>query len=320
MKLVVYGDINMDMAIVTDGVPRLGGDAVIRALSLLPGGSAANCAAVAARLGTPAEMAGAVGTDLIGRLLLDDLRACGVGVGHVRVEGESSGVVIALIGQGGERSFLSYRGANAAVAYGAPPPGLIAPGDLLHLSGYSFQDEHSRVAALAFMSAARSVGAQISLDPSFHFVGEIAEAGIFPLLDLIFPNLDEACRLTGAADPQGAAAALRAAGCQTVIVTLGADGCYIDSAAGQAAIPAYAPAQVVDTIGAGDAFCGGFLTGWLRGWSAADSARLGHAAAAGVLAAAGGRAGALAHDAMVAFLWKSGEGRLASALATPQAW
>lgn len=315
MKLVVYGDINMDIAITTDGLPQLGGDAVIRALKLLPGGSAANCAAVAARLGARVELAGAVGDDLIGRLLLDDLRSFGVGVQHVRVEGESSGVVIALVGKAGERSFLSYRGANAQVDYGAPPPDVIAPGDILHISGYSFQNAHSRRAALAWIEQAKQVGARLSLDPSFHFAGDIANLDIFPDLDVIFPNEDEAQRLTGETDPKQAAAALRARGCKSVVVTLGAGGCYIDSKQGRLHVPAYAPVQVVDTIGAGDAFCGGYLTGLLRGLGVVQSAQVGHAAAVRVIEAAGGRSGAATLAEVVAFLRRQGEGTLASVLA-----
>src|SRR5437764_675062 len=93
--------------------------------ALLPGGSAANCAAVAAKLGAEVEFVGITGRDPLGQMLRDDLRANGVGLRYLRESAVSPGVIITLVGPNGERTFFSYRGANAVTPYGPLPPDLL---------------------------------------------------------------------------------------------------------------------------------------------------------------------------------------------------
>jgi ribokinase len=70
-------------------------------------------------------------------------------------------------------------------------------------------------------------------------------------------------------------------GVPTLIVTLGRRGCFISEAAGHHFIPAYRGLKVVDTTGAGDAFCGGFAAGLVRyAGRVVDAAHLGTAVAA----------------------------------------
>jgi sugar/nucleoside kinase (ribokinase family) len=79
-----------------------------------------------------------------------------------------------------------------------------------------------------------------------------------------FPNRDEAAVLTGERDPITMAARLtRHYG--TVVLKLGGEGCVL-AVPGQAPVrvPAH-PARATDTTGAGDAFCGAFLSRWLSG-------------------------------------------------------
>lgn len=314
MKLVVYGDLNADMVIRTGGLPQLGQDAVIRDFALLPGGSAANCAVIAARLGVPVVFIGTVGDDALGAMLLNGLQASGVNVEHVRSGPVPTGVVIALIGAQGERTFLSYRGANAVLDYGAIPADVLAPGDVLHVSGYSFQDAYSRKAALALMTQAQRVGAQVSLDPSFHSVSEVADLDLFRTLTFIFPNEEEARLLADRPNPRAAAAVLRARGCQTVIVTLGANGCYIDAPGSELYVAGYSDVPVSDTIGAGDAFCGGFFAGLWRGLNLVEAARVGHVVAVHVIRQPGAQQGAPTLQQVTDWLRAHGDGDLAAQL------
>src|SRR4051812_3433379 len=118
MRLIVYGDLNADICLNVDKFPAPGQDVIIDQFALLPGGSAANCAAVAASLGTDVEFVGLTGKDALGHMLRDDLVAHGVGVRHLRHVDQPSGAIVTLVGQDGERTFFSYRGANALAAYG----------------------------------------------------------------------------------------------------------------------------------------------------------------------------------------------------------
>jgi ribokinase len=89
------------------------------------------------------------------------------------------------------------------------------------------------------------------------------------LLDFLVPNQGELALLTGLPtatrdEAAAAAAALRAQGPKTVIVTLGADGALLVDAAGTRHIPSV-PVKPVDTTGAGDAFIGSFAHSYLAG-------------------------------------------------------
>jgi len=293
-KLIIYGDICMDITVRATSLSAPGQDSRIENLSFYPGGSAANCAVVAARLGAPVEMIGVLGDDDWSKILYEDLKRNHVGVRYVRTAPGSPAVTIAIIAPDGERTFYSYRKDVPLEDGFSLPEDIFAPGDCLHVSGYSFQDEHSRKTALALIERAAISAAAVSLDPSFQFARDYAREhqDLFPRLDYIFPNREEARCMTGQSDPAEAAAVLAAWGVKTAVIKLDRQGCYIHSGSGSAFLPAYPATQVIDANGAGDAFCGGFLAGRLRRFSPQQAARLGNAAAAQVIAHHGGHTGA----------------------------
>ena len=102
--------------------------------------------------------------------------------------------------------------------------------------------------------------------------------------DFIFPNREEGRQLTGESEPAAIAGRLRELGVKTVIVKLGAEGCYVESSEGSFTSPGFA-VQSVDTTGAGDCFAAGFLAAICRGQSLPLAAR--HANATGALATLG---------------------------------
>ena len=316
-KLIVYGDIAVDVTIRTAiASPATGGDAADTEIYILPGGSAANCAIVAARLGARVEFVGVTGSDYLARMLIDDMQDNGVGVQHLRQTAEPTAVIAVMIHPGGERTFYSFRGAAISAPYGPIPADLIQPGDFLHLSGYSFQDECSRGTAHRLIAQGKAAGATISLDPSFHSAQDFRNK-LLPVMgdvDIIFPNGEEAKRITGESAVERAAAAIRSFGPKTVVIKLGAAGCHLAVHRGGVHVPAYPAREVIDTTGAGDAFCGGFLTGLLRGLEAPDAARLGHAAAAQVIACRGGHAGAPTLSEVYQYLIEWGDRELASVI------
>jgi sugar/nucleoside kinase (ribokinase family) len=102
--------------------------------------------------------------------------------------------------------------------------------------------------------------------------------------DFIFPNRDEGRQLTGESEPAAIAARLRGLGVKTVVVKLGAAGCYVESPERSFTSPGFA-VQPVDTTGAGDCFAAGFLAAICRGQPLPLAAR--HANATGALATLG---------------------------------
>jgi len=292
--LVTYGDIVVEADAQVEAIPKAGQDAIVNDLRFLPGGSAPNCAAVAANLGATARFIGLVGQDAFGKMLVQDLEQHSVDISALRQVAGPTAVAIIIIDRTGERTFLSFRGAGASVPYGSLPASILRMGDCLHISAYSFQTTHSRDTALGLMAVAREVGAAISVDPSFHFARRVMDQyrHVLNNLDFFFPNKEEAFLITETQDPAEAAERLRNLGIKTVLLKLGADGCLIATEAGISRIPAYSAPRVVDTTGAGDAFAGGFLAATMKGCPLEEAARVGHAAAAMIVATVGGHTGA----------------------------
>ncbi len=315
-RLLVYGDVEMDILLKTDTSDPHGRDVKVNDISFSPGGSAANCAAIAGSLGLPVTFLGSLGSDGWTRPLLQDLERFGVVTKHIRQTKGNTGTCVAVVDQSGERKFYSYRGVNELSAPDMPPAGVWKTHHGLHLSGYSFQEPNSRRTAYGLLREAKAHGLSVSLDPAYLFAkkagAELDE--LLPQLDFLFPNREEAALLTNREDPLLAAHLLRKKGVGTVIVTLGSEGCLVLSERVEQFINLKPVAEVVDTTGAGDAFCGGFLTGWLNELSLVQSCKLGCAAAAHIVTRMGAHDQAPTAEDILSIMRRNQEDELAAIL------
>jgi ribokinase len=270
-RLVVLGDVMVDVVCRLDGPLALGSDAPAR-IEFGYGGSAANVAAWAAvgeALSSDAPvLAGRIGADERGRAAEAELRATGVDT-RLAVDPEHpTGTCVVLVGPDGERSMVPDPGANDRLADGDLPDEALVPGAHLHLTGYSLVRHGSRPAACSAIARARERGVTVSVDPSSaallspRFLDQLAGVG------LLLPNLEEAAALSGEEDAEQAASVL-ARRVPEVVVTLGPGGalwtdgsslCHVAAAGGAAG-------AALDTTGAGDAFAAGFLIARLSGAS-----------------------------------------------------
>ena len=139
---------------------------------------------------------------------------------------------------------------------------------MLHLTGYTFFEPPLLEVALWLLGQARSRGLAVTIDPgSAAFLARMEPGAFLRWTDgaaVCFPNRDEAAVLVGEADPATMATRLtRHYG--VVALKLGGAGCVL-AMPGQAPVRVAAhPARARDTTGAGDAFCGAFMSRWLAG-------------------------------------------------------
>jgi sugar/nucleoside kinase (ribokinase family) len=182
------------------------------------------------------------------------------------------------------------RGANASLSAADVDDAWEGVG-WLHLTGYSFFCSESRSAALAVLEHARLQGVPVSVDPSS--TGYLRRSGRAFLdwvagVHLLVPNLDEARVLTGEAEPMAAAQALLAY-VPEVIMTCGADGAVQVSRDGATIRQPAIEVQVLDSTGAGDAFCAGVLAARSQGGQVEEQLRRGAELAASCVARLGAR-------------------------------
>jgi len=288
----VVGDVITDVVAAPEGPVAPGTDTTAR-IATLPGGSAANLAAWLGHLGTRTTLVARVGEDALA-WHAEALRRHGVEPVLARDPERPTGTVVVLVAPDGERTMLTQRGANLALAPEDLPRPLGRPEDLLHLSGYALLAPGPRPAALAALAAARAAGMRVSVDPGS--VAYLREAGAERFLgpaagaDVVFPNLDEGRALTGEEAPARVAAALLER-FGAVVLKLGPAGA-LQAVRGEGLLALPAPdGPVADATGAGDALAAGWLAAWTRGRPPAERLREALQTAALAVARVGGRPG-----------------------------
>jgi sugar/nucleoside kinase (ribokinase family) len=289
----VVGDLLYDMLARIEGPVAFGTDTFVP-IHAAAGGSGANVAAWLAASGVETHFVGRVGDDLLGEALAGELEEIGVEAHLARDPSLATGKVFVLVDAAGERTMITDRGAGEALGPEDLPDPLFRGGHL-HLSGYMFSGGSRRETALRALRLAREGGMSASVDPSSVPLLEAIGPDRFLRwtggVGLCFPNLEEGALLTGSEDPDRIAEALLSH-YSGVALKLGAEGALYAGADGERVRLSAAPARVVDTTGAGDALCAGFLAAWLSGDPPAAALRRGVELAARVVGQVGGRPGA----------------------------
>jgi sugar/nucleoside kinase (ribokinase family) len=296
LKVFSVGNTCLDLLMRhTDRLPRWGGEQVFEDSEQRVGGQGANFAVASARLGSPTRLVSSVGDDDLGKRLKSELESVeNLDCSFLRFEKASTGFSVAGVRTGGERFFLTYLGHQSMFSLkGAGRAiGNMGQGDLIHLSGF-FLMPRAMQTLRRFLDSIRDKGATISFDPGWAPGGLSADKAdsfweIMELVDWFCPNEDELKALTSE-DSIGRAA--RVAGRAVrggIVVKRGARGCAIfEGGHRPVEIPSF-KVDVVDAVGAGDAFDAGFLFGIGSGYSHAASGKLGNAAAALVVSRKGG--------------------------------
>jgi ribokinase len=274
--VVVVGSINVDITVPVARLPGpgqtvLGADAVIR-----PGGKGANQAVTAARLGAATRMVGAVGDDAYGGQMRANLANAGVDVAAVTaIAGRGTGTALIVVAADGENTVVVAPGANAELRVG---PLDVGAGDVLLL-----QLEVPLRTSLAAARAARSAGATVVLNAApLSDADDLLFRQLLDLTDVLVVNQSEAAALSGdpaPADVEGWQARARALPARSNVITLGGQGAVAHDDTTTWWQPAF-PASVVDTTGAGDAFCGALAQALASGQDLETAVRRGCAAGA----------------------------------------
>lgn len=272
-RLTALGDLLLDV-VVTPDRPIESGTDVPGTVTFRRGGSAATTAAVFARLGGGASLITSLGNDALAARLSASMRGDGVRVHVVRVD-QPSGRLAAIIDGGGERSFVTQRGAADRLRPADIKAAWLKGIDVLHVPAYSLLAEPIGTAAIHAVEVARANGAIISVDLSSS--GPLRSFGIRRSKarlraaepDLIFANRDEAAVIAGGAGMRAWPRLLKFA--PLVVVKDGAAGCRVlqqhptEAAMSTRLDVAAQRIGTVDTTGAGDGFAAGFLYALLRG-------------------------------------------------------
>ena len=236
-RVVVVGSLNIDLMTHVERHPKPGESVMGTGLQRLAGGKGANQAVAAAAAGAAVVMVGCVGSDEAGSAYVARLTALGVDATRIRVVPDCpTGHGLITVDDVGENSIVVVAGANAALAVDdLEVLDSVGPGDVVLL-----QLELPLEVVNAAVRRASATGARVVLNLAPYAA---VPPDVVALADPLVVNEHEALLL---ADSQAMPASL--------VVTFGAFGAAWDG--DQLSGPVVAPPEVLDTTGAGDAFCG----------------------------------------------------------------
>ena len=263
----------------------------------------------AAKLGAKCAMIGVVGNDGFGRCVTDRLKESGVDCSMVRIHPDAStGVAFVCYYSDGSRNFL-YHVHHAA-------PGMLTPDDVdieklkgtkwVHITGFTMSTNQDSADAVYKLVRELPADTKISFDPNIRpealSVEQIKElcGPVIERAGLIFPSKGEAMMFTDEADDDAGCRKWAADG-KLVVLKNGEAGCRIFSGDEVIDVPSF-QVEEVDPTGAGDTFCGAFLTALIEEKSLAECGRFANAAGAMSVRKQGPMEGAPSREELEAFL------------------
>ncbi|HEX8634215.1 MAG TPA: 5-dehydro-2-deoxygluconokinase [Pyrinomonadaceae bacterium] len=312
--LLAMGRSSIDLYANEIGVPFT----EIKTFSAYVGGSPTNICVGARRLGLRTALLTAVGEDLVGDFVLNFLGREGIAVEFSpRKAGRRTSAFMLAIQPPDKFPIVPYRDncADLELTIDDVRAAPVAASRALLVTGSGLSRQPSRDATLFAAETARASGARVLLDldvraelwPDMRAYAA-AVRSILPLTDVVIGTLEEVAAATtirdgvetgaaavasqaaakevespdafGGAVARGVRELLDAGSAEAVVVKRGARSTIVALRGGETIEAATFKVEVLNVLGAGDAFAGGFLYGYLKGWDWQQSARIGNACGA----------------------------------------
>lgn len=248
------------------------------------GGAESNVAIGLSRLGVKAGWFSRLGKDPFGNSILKNIRGEGVDVSRVQqVDTAPTGMMMRELVYG--KVQVHYYRKHSAASTMKPSDldeAYIASAKILHITGITAAlSNSSRETLLESIRIARRNGVKVSFDPNLRLKLWSAEEAKHVIMDIarevdyFLPGFDEMMLLLGKTNLMDILAELKHLDAVIVMKSVDDATCLIEQ--GNVTMVPFVPAaHVVDTIGAGDGFCAGFLAGVSKGYTLDKAVHLGN--------------------------------------------
>ncbi len=271
------------------------------------GGCASNTALALSRLGVPTSLWGKLGRDFFGDFALKEFGRAGVETsGIARDKTAETSATVVLVNSKAQRSFLHSMAANDHIYKKKLKLSQLSRFDHLHIGGYFLFPALDGKPMADILKLAQKRGVITSLDTAWDLKNRWMRAlkPCLPYLDYFMPSEREVKMLLGYTQPVKAAKAFLKLGAQNVVIKRGEKGSYFLNRKGlEIQVPAFR-VKVMDTTGAGDCFCAGFIKGLSLGWDVKRSLKMGNAAGACAIGSLGATTGIKSFAQIHAYLPK----------------
>ena len=264
-KALCIGELLIDFVSTTPDVTLAEAPGFVKA----PGGAPANVAVGLAKLGIDAGFIGKVGADPFGDFLTETLQQNHVDTTYL-IAGEKSRTTLAFVAtrSDGMKDITFYRhpGADIQLSPDEIDTDYIKSADLFHYGSVSLSHSPTREATLKAIQTAKDTGSFLSYDPNLRLMlwdnAEDAKHWIWdvmPYADVVKISEEEWEFITGDTELAAGIERILRLGVKLLVVTLGERGCYYTNGNVDGYVDGYA-VEVVDTLGAGDAFVAAMLS------------------------------------------------------------
>jgi sugar/nucleoside kinase (ribokinase family) len=278
-RLIQISGVVVDLVYSIDALPASGGEAEA-SVAFVSAGGGFNAMIAAKRAGAEVAYAGALGSGVFADIAARALEAEGIACLYRRRKAIDQGNCVVLVDAAGERSFVSYHGAERQLEIDDFESIRPTAEDWILVSGYGLNHPESTSALTAWLRALPQ-GPQVLFDPG-PMVAHIPDAALASVLaraDWVSANRQEAEVLTGLADPASSARSL-STGRVGALVRIGKQGCWLGAPATESEHLTGFEVITIDTTGAGDAHDGAFIAAFLSGYSPRSAGVFANAAAA----------------------------------------
>jgi sugar/nucleoside kinase (ribokinase family) len=253
---------------------------LIDGIACVPAGTAGGAAMVAAKLGVPTKIVGAVGDDMIGGFVRLGFEAVGVDVSLLATKaGERTSTTLLTVESDGQRSSYHAAGAGGGAAIDDAVVAAACASGFVHYAAVGGRGTDGGAGA-ELLRAAKAAGAVVTCDligPRSSAFEELKR--LLPYVDYFMPSAAEATLLSGQGDRAAAADMFRALGAKACIIKNGSKGSYVSIGAEPVTVPAHV-IEPIDTTSCGDSYCAGFIAALSRGWPPLEACRFATATAA----------------------------------------
>jgi sugar/nucleoside kinase (ribokinase family) len=305
--VVTVGNTVADVIVHTvDDLPEKGKLVFKESISLYSGGCAMSSAVDLAKLGANSAIIAKIGSDSFGSYLKSELEKYNVDTRGLKLSDYPTSASVALISSDSERTFLHTPGANAHFSDEDIDWDIIADSRIVFPAGLMIMPSFDGEPCARVLKKAQEMGKITALDVAWDSEGLwMKKLGpCMPYIDYFLPSVEEAEKLSGESNIDKMADVFFDMGVKHMIIKLGKQGCYLRETKASAGkrFPTYEHIKPVDTTGAGDSFCAGFLFGLSRDYSLEECCKIGNAVGTHCVMKTGATAGIVPFEQIQAFM------------------
>lgn len=295
-----------------EAFPEPGKLVKIGAVTLHNGGNAMTAAINLKKMGVDAKMVGKLGNDMFGYYLRDCLDKAGVDTKGLRTDDKvQTSVSVVLLDATGERSFLHCTGTNAVLSVNDIDWEVISETDGVFVTGSFLMDNFDGDETAAFLKKCKDMGKTTFLDVCWDASGRWGDVlnCCMPYIDYFMPSIDEAVQIASCKEPDEIADVFMSRGVKNVVIKLGKKGAYLRLNGEEKGriFPAVGNVKRIDTTGAGDSFCSGFLAAFARDKDAEFCVKFANTVGALCVTAKGATAGTKTYEETIEIMkeWRA---------------